>query len=257
MVLPRGARINAAAAGVIASLGLPTVPVARLPRVAILITGSEIVADPGQPLTPGLIYDSNSTALAAALTELGIVPSGLRRISDDPAAHFDAIQSAAAQADVILVTGGVSVGKFDFVKEQSAAAGFEQLFWKVRQKPGKPLMLARHPQSGKILFGLPGNPASVLVCFYQYVRPALLSAMGAAAPELRRTRLPLANSAAKAAGLTHFLKGQLQPDGTVKILGGQGSHMMASFAQSDCLIAACEEQSNLEAGDIVEVHLLP
>ena len=255
-VLTAGEVLSPAGIGVLASLGLKSVQRATRPRVGILVTGSEIVTD-FIHLQPGKIFDSNSHVLTAALQRMGLPPVFRKSCVDDRETLRQTIGDGLAKCDVLLVTGGVSVGKFDHVKEVSAELGIEEIFWKVRQKPGKPLFFGSTKDGQKLLFGLPGNPASVLVCFYQYVYPALMKAMGATEPFLASAHVGLHKDFAKPPGLTHFLKARLTAGGTVEILERQGSHMMSSFARANCLAAIDEAVTDLRKGDMVEIHLLP
>jgi len=255
VALQEGIRITPGAVALAANLGLDRLRVAKAPRVAIIVTGNE-TARVGSPLAAGQIYDSNSHTLTAALMAVGIHPALVVHCSDDEAVLRQSFAHALDSEDVLLVTGGVSVGKFDYVKAVAESAGLEQVFWRVKQKPGKPLLLARDEARGKTLFGLPGNPASVLVCFYEYVLPAIWSALGAAKPPLRTVHLPLLHDFNKPAGLTHFLRARTQPAG-VEILQRQGSHMMTSFAEADALVVLDEDCTSRSAGELVEVHLLP
>ncbi len=254
-VLTAGTRLSPAGVGVLASLGQTSISVFSRPRVGILVTGSEIVGATAD-LRPGKIFDSNSFALAAALRELDIPVTFQKTCIDDRETLQRELIDGLNQTDVLLVTGGVSVGKYDFVKETAAKVGIEELFWRVKQKPGKPIFFGATTDRTKLFFGLPGNPASVLVSFYEYVRPALLSAMGMRGPFLTATIATLKNDFSKRVGLTHFLKGNLASDGTVEILERQGSHMMSSFARANCLVVLGEAVNDLAKGDKVEVHLL-
>lgn len=256
IVLQAGIMLPPAGVGVLASIGVKTVFVYARPRVGILVTGSEIVSDAGE-LLPGKIFDSNSYTLAAALQLMNIPVCYQQTCIDEREALRSAIIEGLEATDILLVTGGVSVGKFDYVKELSAEAGIEELFWRVKQKPGKPLFFGASADRKKLFFGLPGNPASVLVSFYEYVRPALLTGMGVEEPFLPVFKATLVNDYSKAPGLTHFLKGNYTADGAVEIMGGQGSHMMSSFARANCLLVLSEAVIELKKGDMVDIHLLP
>ncbi|MFO1464385.1 MAG: gephyrin-like molybdotransferase Glp [bacterium] len=257
-ILARGACLTPATLALLAGQGIHEVSVFRPPRVGILVTGTEIVA-PGMPLEPGQIYDSNSFALAAALRELYLEPVSVSRCRDQREELAWRIATDLEGCDFLLVTGGVSVGDFDFVRETAANLGIRESFWKVRQKPGKPIFFGRQGEK-KYFFGLPGNPASALVCFYEYVRPALLRALGAAEGRLPRLSLPLAAAFRKKPGLAHFLRARAELAGTggqVRILEQQGSHTLQSFGQANALVLVPEEVEVLPAGAPVEVHLLP
>jgi molybdopterin molybdotransferase len=164
-----------------------------------------------------------------------------------------ALQNALYCSDVVLLTGGISVGDYDFVLQAATNCGVIPLFYKVRQRPGKPLFLGK--MQDKLVFGLPGNPSSVLTCFYIHVIPAL-EMLCNRNMSLQTVHVPLGSSYQKAAGLTHFLKGTF--DGhTASLLGAQESYRMRSFAQSNCLIQIDEETTVCNEGELVKVHLLP
>lgn len=251
VVLPAGTWLTAAAMGVLASAGLSSVPVYPRPRVAIIVTGNELQA-PGLPLQYGEVYEANSYALLAALQRLSIQAS-VQRVPDDADALVAAISQQLDKCDVLLVTGGVSVGDYDYTPQALAAAGATTIFHKVKQKPGKPLLFAMRGQ--QLLFGLPGNPASVLSCFYQYVLPAIGSVMQVplALPSMQ---LPLQHAWQKPAGLTHFLKARVA-DAAVSIMQGQESYKLRSFAQANAVAEMPADQTLWEAGDIIRVHVLP
>jgi len=256
VVLEKGEQLTPAGIGILASLGLEKIEVFRRPRVGIIVTGSEIVTNIAD-LQPGKIFDSNSHVLAAALGQLGVPVTFRSSCKDDREILGSTIRDGLEQVDVLLVTGGVSVGDYDYVKEMATQAGVVELFWRIKQKPGKPLFAGTTVGNTKIFFGMPGNPASVLTGFYEYVRPALLMAMGKRNAQPVSTMMRLSKSYHKPAGLTHFLKGNLRPDGTADILQYQGSHMMSSFARTNCLVVIPEETTEIEEGELVEVHLLP
>ncbi len=173
LVLGPGRRLRPADVGLLASIGRPTVAVRARPRVAVLATGDELVPL-GSPLGPGQIYNSNAYTLAAAVEETGGTATILAIVRDDPDALRAAFRSTAG-FDVVLSTGGVSVGDFDYVKAIMDEIGLERRFWRVAQKPGKPLVFA--VRGAQLYFGLPGNPVSSLVCFTLYVAPALRRAL--------------------------------------------------------------------------------
>ena len=256
-VFPSHSALSPASIGLLASLGIQELSVFTSPRVGILVTGSEITPI-HQDLKPGQIYDSNSFSLMAALQELNISPSFVTQCPDQRETLLKQVALGFEESDILLVTGGVSVGDFDFVREVGQELGVEEVFWKVRQKPGKPLFFGKKG-AGKYLFGLPGNPASTLVCFYEYVRPALLKTMGSEHPRLPRFYLPLKKDLKNSQSRTHFLRGQLEetPKGLqVSVEKQQGSHTMHSFAGSQCLVILPPE-TEFKAGDPIEVDLIP
>lgn len=256
VVLQAGHRLNPAAVAALANLGLAEVEVCQRPSVGTLVTGSELVP-PGETLRPGQIYESNAVMLTAAVAELGLQVAFRRRCDDDLDTLSVALAEGIAACDVLLVSGGVSVGEFDHVKDAAARAGVQPVFWRVAQKPGKPLYFGVSADGSKLVFGLPGNPASALTCFYEYVFPALQKMQGKASGGLRGLRATAKSDFQKRGSLVQFLKGRLEPDGSVSILDRQGSHMMSSFARANCLVVMPAEIAHIKKGDQVQVHLLP
>ena len=253
--LSAGKRVGPAELGLIASLGIAEVVVHRRLRVAFFSTGDEI-ASIGQALAPGQVYDSNRYTLHGALTRLGCEVLDMGVIPDQPAALEAALREAAAGADVILTSGGVSVGEADFIKELMARLG-QVAFWKIDIKPGRPMAFGRIGQAW--LFGLPGNPVAVMVTFYQFVQDALLKLMGVA-PLPPRPLLPARSEAAirKQAGRREFVRGLLQPtdDGwVVSLAGPQGSGVLRSMSDANCFIVLTETQGDVAPGDLVQVQL--
>ncbi len=174
VVIPRGARLGPAEIGLLASLGVEQVTVARRPRVAVLATGSELVP-PGQPVGPGQIRDSNSFTAFGQVREAGGEPVMLGIARDEPE-ETRRLVAAALEADVVITSGGVSVGEFDFVKQVQEELGVERRFWGVKTKPGKPLAFGARGRT--LVFGVPGNPVAAMVSFELYIRPALLALQG-------------------------------------------------------------------------------
>jgi molybdopterin molybdotransferase len=255
--LRRGQAVGPAELGLIASLGIGEVRVYRPLRVAFFSTGDELVSI-GAPLKEGQIYDSNRYTLYGMLTRMGLDIFDMGVVRDDPASLEAAFREAAAMADVIVTSGGVSVGEADFVKQMLNKLG-EVVFWKIAMKPGRPLAYGKIGASH--FFGLPGNPVSVMVTFYQFVRDALLVLMGrtwvSTAPVLKATCLtPLK----KAPGRTEFQRGILSPqdDGswTVRVTGEQGSGILRSMSEANCFIILPEHQGNVEPGSVVDVQVL-
>jgi molybdopterin molybdotransferase len=252
-VMQPGYLLTPGAIGFLASMGIDRVSVYRRPRVAILITGSELMP-PGTTLQPGQIYESNGQCLEAALTESGIKSILLLQVPDDLQAFSQAFEAAEKEADLILVSGGISVGDHDIARLYFEARALETLFYKVRQRPGKPLFFGRTPQA--LVFGLPGNPASILTSFYQYVWPVLRIMGGYQHTVLPRMQMPLAADFTKRSGLTFFLKGKIMGE-KVMPLDGQLSHIMRSYAEADCLILLDEAGSDYKENQVVTVQLLP
>jgi molybdopterin molybdotransferase len=229
--------LSPAAIGFLAGIGINELKVYPNPSISIIITGNELQL-PGKPLHQGQVYESNSFALKAVL-KLEIVVATLEK--------------ALVQSDVVLLTGGISVGDYDFVLQAATQCGVEKLFHKVKQRPGKPLYFGK--KGNKLVFGLPGNPSSVLTCFYQYVIPAL-ETLSKRKPVLEIIQAPLSKSFQKATGLTHFLKGSYNGE-TATPLDAQESYRLSSFAIANCLIQIDEEVTSLKEGELVDVYLLP
>lgn len=246
LALEKNCVLTAGAIGFLAGMGITHVQVYKRPAVGIIITGDEL-APPGKALNFGEVYESNSAALKAALLQSQVDRINVYSAADEPLMVQQVLQKALQENDMVLLTGGVSVGDYDFVIQAAAACGIQQLFHKIKQRPGKPLYFGR--KESRLVFGLPGNPSSVLSCFYEYV----LLALQAALPVLRA---PLAQPLQKAAGLTHFLKAWY--DGvSVHALDAQESYRMSSFAKANCLLQLDETTTACAAGELVEVHLLP
>jgi molybdopterin molybdotransferase len=255
VVLSRGRRLTPADIGLFASVGRTLLLVHRRPRVAIVSTGNELI-EADQPIQPGQVVNSNAYTLAAAVAEAGGLPIPLPIARDNPE-EIRAAFVEAARADAILSTGGVSVGEFDYVKAVMDEIGIERLFWKVAQKPGKPLTFGS--LAGRPYFGLPGNPVSSLVCFYLYTRPALRKMMGLGALHLPSATATLAHDLKKADGLTEFVRCRLErSDGglVASSTGTQSSAVLSSMSHGRALIVGPAEEKLLRAGASVRVILL-
>jgi molybdopterin molybdotransferase len=264
-VRPRGSEIKAgeramgkssfispAAIGFIAGIGITELLVYPKPSVSIIVTGKEL-QKPGNALRYGQVYESNSFALTAALQQIGIDNISIKQVDDNLQDLKSVLNSCLENTELVLLTGGISVGDYDFVWQAATDCGVNQLFHKIKQRPGKPLYLGK--KENKVVFGLPGNPSSVLSCFYQYVIP-VIGKMSNNPFALARKKVPLSTSIQKPAGLTHFLKGYY--DGlTVTPLNAQESYRLSSFARANCLIQLNEEVTACVEGDSVEIHILP
>lgn len=253
LALEAGTRLTPAAIGFVANMGIAEVEVYGKITVAIIVTGNEL-QKPGVALTHGQVFESNSFALKAALEQLHIHNVITFNASDDIVDVMNVVERATAQADIILMTGGVSVGDYDFVTQALANFGVEKLFHKIKQKPGKPLYFGK--KDNKIFFGLPGNPASVLTCFYEYVMPALSKLTSNVIRHLPAKTVELVDDVHKKSGLTFFMKG-IFDDKTVTPCGAQESYRMSSFAKANCLIRLAENEMFYKKGSLVEIHLLP
>lgn len=232
--------------GYLTSLGIGRVKVFAKPRVAIVVTGNEIVA-PGQPLRYGQVYDCNSYALQACLQQYGVTPR-VYHCQDDPQQLEQVIAEALLQNNLLLLTGGVSVGEYDFVTSALLKNGVVQLFHRIKQKPAKPLFAGYTPNC--FVFGLPGNPASVLTSFYVYVKPLINAIVG----NTNDTELSaeIQSDFSRKPGLTQFLKARCESD-KVTLLDGQESYRMDGFAMANCLVEVPEETESLKKGDFVKI----
>lgn len=252
LAMEKGSYLTPPAIGFLAGIGINEVDVYPMPSVAIIITGKEIIK-PGSLLELGQVYDSNSYSLAAALKREGIEHIQIAGADDDLEILTGVLKEHLANYDVVLLTGGVSVGDYDFVLQAAQLCGVEQIFHKVKQKPGKPLFFGKH--GDKLVFGLPGNPSSVLSCYYNYVLPALRYLSGRK-EHLQTYEANLTHAYSKPAGLTHFLKGSFN-NGQATPLNAQESFRLSTFAYSNCLICLPENEQHFEAGDPVKIILLP
>lgn len=252
MALRAQTLLTPAAIGFLAAIGIKEVAVYPPPKVSIVITGNEL-QEPGKALLFGQVYESNSYSLSAALKALGVEEIQILYAEDIPEIVERTLGKALDESDMVLLTGGVSVGDYDFVLYAADSCGIQKQFHKINQKPGKPLYFGT--KGAKIIFGLPGNPASVLTCFYEYVLPAISKMSGKKNP-VKKIKATLQNEYSKKAGLTHFLKGFYE-DGKVEILGSQASFQLRSFAEANCLIVIDEDEETVKEGNEVEVHLLP
>jgi molybdopterin molybdotransferase len=255
-IVPSGTLLRPQELGVLASLGKEFVTVARRPEVAILTTGSELV-DLRRPLPPGKIRNSNLYVLSALVEEAGGEPRELGIAKDDPA-EIRAKLADGLRADLLVTSGGVSVGKFDLVPTLLAESGVRIHFSKVNIKPGMPLLFGTFGATA--VFGLPGNPVSGMVTFLQFVRPALSMMLGrAASAERISLRARMEHEIVKHDGKRHYVRGVLSHrDGilTVRSTGSQVSNILTSLARANCLIILPETLERVRAEDEVEVELL-
>ena len=255
--LRRGQPVRPAEIGLIASLGIAEVSVYRKLRVAFFSTGDELVSV-GLPLAAGQIYDSNRYTIYGMLTRLGCEVIDMGVVRDDPKLLEAAFREAASVADVVITSGGVSVGEADFVKDLLNQLG-EVVFWKIAMKPGRPLAYGKIGDAH--FFGLPGNPVSVMVTFYQFVREALLKLSGRDPIEpLPAFKVPCTSSLKKAPGRTEFQRGILSRDDTgnlsVRVTGEQGSGILRSMSEANCFIILPTDQGNVTPGTLVEVQAM-
>ena len=276
--LSQGTRLSPAACGLLASLGIATVPVFRRLKVAYFSTGDEILSL-GEPPREGAVYDSNRYTVFGLLTRLGCEVIDLGVVRDEPALLEAAFTRAAQQADAIITSGGVSVGEADFTKTMMKQLG-DVAFWRIAMRPGRPMAVGRisgnklaSPQremvassypnnsnlspSSAILFGLPGNPVAVMVTFLALVRPALLRMMGNASAPSPLLKARSLESIRKKPGRTEYQRGTVSTaaDGTLQVrtTGNQGSGVLSSMVQANGLIVLHHDQASVQSGDVVEV----
>ena len=254
-VLKAGTLLKPADVGLIASLGIAQVRVNRRLRVAFFATGDEL-ASIGAPLKEGEIYDSNRYTVHGMLARLGILAIDMGVVRDDPEALEKAFRRASQIADVVITTGGVSVGEADFIKQMMAKLG-EVLFWKIAMRPGRPMAFGK--VGNAFLFGLPGNPVAVMVTFYQFVRDALLHLSGRADEPLPLLQAVSAENLRKVPGRTEYQRGILFADQggqwKVRTTGQQGSGVLRSMSEANCFIVLEHERGSVKAGEPVSVQL--
>jgi molybdopterin molybdotransferase len=244
--------LNPAAIGFLSGLGIQKVNVYRKPKIAVIVTGNELTK-PGEKLLPGRIYESNSATLTSVLKHAGF-DSSLVTIKDDFNSTKETIGNAIDQNDVVIITGGISVGDYDFVGKALAELQVEEVFYKVKQKPGKPLFYGK--KEGKTIFALPGNPAAVLTCYYIYVRTAIRSLIGVSTPMLEERQASILHDFSKKGDRAHLLKAYITNEG-VQVHTGQSSAMLSSFVGANSLIYLSEEDREVKKGDNVLVYILP
>ncbi len=250
-VLEAGTRIGPAQLGAAISAGVGMLPCGRRPSVALLTTGSELRA-PGMPLARGQIYDSNGPMLQLALAHAGATVTRIPAAVDTPEAHRQAL-AAALDHDVVISSGGVSVGAHDLVREIGRELGVEELLWRISMRPGKPVSFGVRGRT--LVFGLPGNPVSTLVGFELFVRPALLALQGSRQPRAEFRRASLATSVRPNSIRDDMIRVKLTPAGTLEPVRGQQSHQIAIAARADALARIPAGTEELPAG--TEVAYLP
>jgi molybdopterin molybdotransferase len=249
-VVAAGTRLGAAQIGALAAAGVAEVRVASRPRAAVLATGTELRA-PGEPLEPGQIYEANGVMLRAALDATGAIVDQIPAVADEEGEHRAALERALA-ADVVVSSGGVSVGPHDLVRRVARELGVEEVFWRVAVKPGKPVSFGTRGRT--LVFGLPGNPVSTLVAFELFVRPALRALEGERDPGPRWEAGRLARSARRNDARDELARARRTDDG-LEPLGGQESHMIVRAAAADALVHLPRGDGELAAGE--SVRFLP
>ncbi len=257
--LRQGTRLTPAALGLAASLGIPTVQVWRRLKVAYFSTGDEILSL-GEAPREGAVYDSNRYTVFGLLKRLGIEVLDHGVVGDDPQQLEATFRRAAAEADAIITSGGVSVGEADYTKAMMKKLG-DVAFWRIAMRPGRPMAVGRISAEGRssVLFGLPGNPVAVMVTFLAFVRPALLQMMGCTAPPAPLLRARCLEALRKKPGRTEYQRGFVSsvPDGSLQVrtTGNQGSGVLSSMVQGNGLIVLHHGQGNVAVGDEVDVMM--
>lgn len=253
IALKKGIRITPAAIAYLTSLGITEVCVYKKPSIAIVVTGNELV-ETGQDLAYGQIYESNAVMLSTALNNLGYQNVSTYKVEDNYENTLDLLGKVITTHDAVLVSGGISVGDYDFVGKALQELSVEQLFYKVKQKPGKPLFFGK--KNNKVVFALPGNPAAALSCFYIYVYCALEKMSGNMNFTLAKTKAKSVSSYIKKGDRAQFLKA-IYNNGTVEILDGQSSSMLQTFSFANAFVYVSETSESITINDMVEVILLP
>ncbi len=253
LALVKGTKLTPAAIGYLTALGITEVSVFKKPSIALVTTGNELI-EAGQPLSYGKIYESNSKMLQNALYNLKFYNVTLHKIEDDYNKTYSELKTVISEKDVVIISGGISVGDYDFVGKALNALEVETLFYKVKQKPGKPLFFGKKDQA--TIFALPGNPAAALTCFYVYVYIALQKLMDRETLELPRITAKSNSEFNKKGDRPQFLKALYKND-SVSILEGQSSAMLQTFALSNAFVFMPSETTKINSNDDVEVILLP
>lgn len=253
IALKKGTKLTAAAIGYLTTLGIVKIAINKKPRIAIVVTGNELI-EAGNKLEYGKIYESNASMLQSALISLGYTNLKLHKVPDNYEETKNQLEKVIAENDLVLISGGISVGDYDFVGKALQELQVKQHFYKVKQKPGKPLFYGK---KGEVqIFALPGNPASALSCFYIYVQLALERIAGNSKFSHTIVKIRLENNFIKKGARAQFLKAILK-DNKVTILEGQSSAMLQTFALTNAFVFLAEETMSVKKGDYVTVYKLP
>jgi molybdopterin molybdotransferase len=253
VALKKGVKLTAAAIAYLTTLGITQVKVYKKPSIAIVVTGNELV-QAGQPLQYGQIYESNAIMLISALKQAGYTDVSTYSVSDHYEKTLQVLKEVIHENDIVLVSGGISVGDYDFVGKALKELGVVEHFYKVNQKPGKPLFFGK--KDDKIIFALPGNPAASLSCFYIYVIAAIEKLSGNLNFKIKRVKAVSKSEFIKKGERAQFLKA-IYKDGKVEILEGQNSSMLHTFALANALVYLADTDESVKINDEVEVILLP
>jgi molybdopterin molybdotransferase len=244
--------LNPATIGFLANIGIAEVHVYPRPKVGIMVTGNELQI-PGSALEYGQVYESNSYTLLTALEQIYIQEVKVISAPDDLGILSAKLNVLLENNDIVFMTGGVSVGDYDFTLKAFEANGVVPIFHKIKQKPGKPLLFGK--KGDKLVFGLPGNPASVLTCYYEYLLPAI-GFMMSKDLTLKKKKVPIGHDFVKSSGLKQFMKALYNGE-NIMLQSGQESYKLASYAGANCLAVLPEDCKALSKGDIIEIHLIP
>jgi len=256
LIIKRGALITPEVSGIIANLGYGKISAYKMPDIGIIITGSE-VSDSKKPLKKGKVRDLNSITLSGLCGELKIKPLFIKRVTDDKKSLASLINAAIKSCDYVIITGGVSMGKYDLVRETLRNAGAREVFWKIAVKPGKPFYFSKKNKT--LIFGLPGNPASVITSFYELVRPSLLHNMGHKNSFLPSAKALLDAPLKKKTDRLYIYRGHYyfkDEKIRVKILEKQGSNQLVSFIDTNCFVKIPAKISEISAGKKVDIDIL-
>ena len=253
IALKKDTKLIPAGIGYLSSLGISEISVYKKPSIAIVTTGNELV-ESGQPLEYGKIYESNSKMLCSALNSLDFYNISTYKVQDNYNTTVDVLNTAIANTDLVIITGGISVGDYDYVGKALNELQVEEHFYKVKQKPGKPLFFGT--KHNTVIFALPGNPAAALSCFYLYVYIALQIMMHNDPIELPRIKAVSDSKYIRKGDRPQFLKA-IYNEGKVSILEGQASSMQQTFAVSNALVYISEDKTTVDIGEFVETILLP
>ena len=245
VALEKGTLLNEASIAFLAGLGIGRVAVYQAPKVSVLVTGNEL-QQLGKKLKEGQVYESNSVPLKLALNRIGVKKIKIYRVEDDLESTTQAVEKCLKKSDLVLISGGISVGDYDFVKQALENNEVKELFYKVNQRPGKPLWFGQKGDTK--VYALPGNPASSLSCFYLYVLPLVKAQMGFANPHLLRLKAIASADIKNPTGKTLFLKGNVK-DSQATLLTGQASSMLKSFAVSNALLVVPEDKEIIRKGE--------
>ncbi len=253
LALKKGTKLIPAAIGYLSSLGIHEVSVYKMPSIALITTGNELV-EPGEPLAYGKIYESNSKMLQSALIKLGFTEITTHKVRDNYTDTYSKINDVILENDLVIISGGISVGDYDFVGKALKELNVEEVFYKVNQKPGKPLFFGK--KGNTLLFALPGNPAAALTCFYMYVFVALQKLTGLEGNGLVKVFAKSTSNHEKMGDRSLLLKA-IYNDGKVTILEGQSSAMLQTFAVSNAIVKMSNGMDKINEDDVIEVMLLP